>query len=312
MWNKWSWGSFVSCALFTVAAHAGAMLPPGRSVNAIVSTGWLKENANRSDLVILDVRPSANYGQGHIPKAISAPFQVPFSVWITMKDDLLLEVPSQADLFAALGSLGLTSSSVVVVVSAPNSGEPASYGYAAATRVADTLIYAGIANASVLDGGFAKWVADSGPITTEVPSVTPTTYSGVVRDSMFVTTDHVKERLGRSILIDARDADVYYGYTVEPYASKAGHIPTAKSLPTPFLWSPDGIYKEWSVLAKMAFGATGPSGGREIIVYCGVGGYASSAWFVLSQVIGYPNVKFYDGSAQLWAKTEMMVPYRWD
>jgi thiosulfate/3-mercaptopyruvate sulfurtransferase len=83
-------------------------------------------------------------------------------------------------------------------------------------------------------------------------------------------------------------------------------------MPTPWLWSPDGVYKEWNVLAKMAFGATLPSFGREIIVYCGVGGYASSAWFVLSQVLGYPNVKFYDGSAQLWAKTENMLPYRWE
>jgi thiosulfate/3-mercaptopyruvate sulfurtransferase len=281
-------------------------------LNAIVSPAWLKANITQSGLVILDVRPSANYGEGHIPKSINAPFQVPVSVWITLKDDLLLEIPNQAELFAALGSLGITPNSKVVIVSAPNAGEPASYGYAAATRVADTLIYAGVTNASVLDGGYARWVAESGPVTTEVPTVSPTTYSAAVNGSMFVSTEYVKEHLGRSIVIDARDADVYYGYTVEPFANKPGHIPTAKALPAPWFWSGDGSYKDHSVLARMAFGATGPCGGREIIVYCGVGGYASAAWFLLSQVMGYPNVKFYDGSAQLWAKTETMVPYRWD
>jgi thiosulfate/3-mercaptopyruvate sulfurtransferase len=260
----------------------------------------------------LDVRPAQAYASGHIPKAINAPFQVPFSAWITMKDDLLLELPSQAELFTSLGALGVTPSSWVVVVSAPNEGEPASYGFSAATRVADTLIYAGVPNVSVLDGGYPRWVRDAGATTTAVPTVVPTSYSGRVQENLFVSTQYVKEHLGRSILIDARDADVYFGVTVEPFANQPGHIPTAKSLPTPWLWSSEGIYKDTNTLRKMAFGVTGWSGAREIIVYCGVGGYASSAWYVLTQVLGYPNVKFYDGAAQAWSKTEVMVPYRWD
>jgi thiosulfate/3-mercaptopyruvate sulfurtransferase len=243
---------------------------------------------------------------------ISAPFQVPVSAWIAYTDDLLLERPPQAELFATLGALGISSSSWVVVVSAPNEGEPASYGYAAATRVADTLIYAGVTNVSVLNGGYPRWIADGSPVTTEAPLVTPTSYNGTVKSSMFVSTQYVKEHLGRSIVIDARDPDVYFGVTLEPFANKAGHIPSARSLPTPWIWSSDGLYRETSELSKMAYGVTGWSGAREIIVYCGVGGYASTAWFVLTQVLGYPNVKFYDGSAQLWAKTEVMVPYRWD
>jgi thiosulfate/3-mercaptopyruvate sulfurtransferase len=61
----------------------------------------------------------------------------------------------------------------------------------------------------------------------------------------------------------------------------------------------------------MAFGAIGWDAHREIIVYCGVGGYASTVWFVLSQVLGYRNVRFYDGSAQEWVRTEPMLPYVW-
>jgi thiosulfate/3-mercaptopyruvate sulfurtransferase len=259
----------------------------------------------------LDVRPAARYGEGHIPNAISAPFEVPVSAWITMKDDLLLEVPGKAELFATIGSLGITPTSWVVVVSASNPGEPAAYGYSAATRVADTLIYAGVANASILDGGYARWVADGGAVTTAVPRVTPVTYAGEVQTSMFVSTQYVKSRIGKATLIDARGADVYYGETVEPFANKAGHIPTAKSLPTPWLWDAEGLFKSSTVLSKMAFGAIGWDAHREIIVYCGVGGYASTVWFVLSQVLGYRNVRFYDGSAQEWVRTEPMLPYVW-
>jgi thiosulfate/3-mercaptopyruvate sulfurtransferase len=303
---------FVGTLSFSSSSFASPEWFSSRATPPIVSPSWVRENSSRLNMVVLDVRPAQAYANGHIPNAISAPFQVPFSTWITMKDDLLLEIPAKEELFASLGALGITPSSWVVVVSAPNEGEPASYGFSAATRVADTLIYAGVPNVSVLDGGYANWVRDSGATTTVVPTVTSTTFVGRVRENMFVSTEYVKEHLGRSVVVDARDAEVYFGATVEPFASKPGHIPSAKSLPTPWLWSSDGIYKDTSILRKMAFGATGWSGAREIIVYCGVGGYASSAWFVLSQVLGYPNVKFYDGSAQLWAKTEVMVPYRWE
>jgi thiosulfate/3-mercaptopyruvate sulfurtransferase len=101
---------------------------------------------------------------------------------------------------------------------------------------------------------------------------------------------------------------------IEPFSNKAGHIPNAKSLPTPSIWNqnPDGTYtyKDAKTLSKMTLGVIGESVDsrtQEIIVYCGVGGYASSCWFVMTQVLGYQNVKIYDGSAQEWAKNYHMV-----
>ncbi|HEY5955535.1 MAG TPA: rhodanese-like domain-containing protein [Polyangiaceae bacterium] len=309
--NKARLGWLTTIALVSAVSTATANQPSTRTMSPIVSSAWLRDNINRTNLVVLDVRPNERYQEGHIPKAVSAPFQTPVSAWITIKDDLLLEVPSQDELFATIGSLGISQSSWVVVVSAPNPGEPAAYGYAAATRVADTLIYAGVVNASILDGGFLRWVADAGIVTKDVPTVTPVKYSAQVRSSMFISTQYVKDHIGRATIIDARGADVYYGETIEPFANKAGHIATAKSLPTPWLWNADGLFKDSTVLGKMALGAIGWYGAREIIVYCGVGGYASTSWFVLSQVLGYPHVKFYDGSAQEWVRTEPMVPYIW-
>jgi thiosulfate/3-mercaptopyruvate sulfurtransferase len=128
---------------------------------------------------------------------------------------------------------------------------------------------------------------------------------------MFVPINDVKKRISDAIIIDARDAVVYAGAVTEPFTDRPGHIPNAKSLPAPWIWNenPDGTYtyKDAKTLGTMASGVVGNPESQEIIVYCGVGGYASSWWFVMTQVLGYQNVKIYDGAAQEWAKRYDMV-----
>jgi thiosulfate/3-mercaptopyruvate sulfurtransferase len=206
-----------------------------------------------------------------------------------------------------------------VVVTAPNPDEPPFYGLSNGTRVAATLIYAGVTNVAVLDGGYPKWVADGYDISTDVPVVATVTYKGTVNERMFVSVDYVRRHLWRADIIDARDADVYFGVTIEPFADKAGHIPGATSLPAPWIWdlNEDGTYtfKDTETLEEMAAGVHRERNywGAKTIVYCGVGGYASSWWFALTRVLGYQNVKFYDGAAQEWVmKGYEMVPYQWD
>jgi thiosulfate/3-mercaptopyruvate sulfurtransferase len=293
-----------------------------RDLAPIVSTAWLYDNLSLENLVILDIRSVDAYDAGHIPGAVSEPFVVPFSAWITMRDGLLLEVPDKEDLFAAIGNLGITADSWVVVVTSPNPGEPPHYGLANGTRVACTLIYAGIANVAILDGGYPKWVADGYETTDEVPAIDSVIYEGILKQRMFVTVDYVHRNLKRSDILDGRDADVYYGEIIEPFALKAGHIPGAISLPTPWLWNlQEGdiyTFKDVETLGKMARGALRQPWGKmghfhqKTIVYCGVGGYASSLWFVLTQVLGYDYVMFFDGSAQEWVTYYDMVPYQWD
>ncbi len=65
------------------------------------------------------------------------------------------------------------------------------------------------------------------------------------------------------------------------------------------------------MLRGMAEGVLGPDRDRHIIAYCGVGGYASAWWFVLAQILGYRNVKIYDGAAEAWVKADSMVSYTW-
>lgn len=310
----------VSVLVVGAGAQAHFLPPPSRDIDPIVSTDWLYDNLGAEDLVILDVRSPGEYGPGHITGAINSPegnwyINPPFG-----PDLPWMELPPVEDLFATIGSAGITGDSLVVVVGRTSDLPPpafAVYALAGATRVADTLLYAGVKNVAILDGGYDKWVADGKP-TSDVP-VTPAlvTYTGKVNEAMFVSKDYVEKRIGKSTIIDARDADVYFGVTQEPWTPYPGHIPSATSLPAPWLWTfTDGIgtYKDAGVLREMASGVIGWHGfSKEIIVYCGVGGYASTAYFVLSEVLGYKNVKIYDGSAQEWtAQGEPVVLYKWE
>jgi len=284
------------------------------TVSPLVSTDWLGANIGDPKLVILDVRISDDYVASHIPNAVNVPFVVPFSAWITMKDDLLLELPDKADLFNAIGSAGIKSDSLVVVVG----GAGDTFALAGITRVADTLLYAGVKNVAILDGGYDKWVKEGKTVSTEPVMPTPVTYTGKINEAMFVSKDYVAKKIKKSVIADARDADVYFGVRLEEaWTSRLGHIPSAKSLPAPWLWTfveGVGTYKNIDELREMASGIIGKDASKEIIVYCGVGGYASTAWFVLQEVLGYTNVKVYDGSAQEWTRDPEapVVRYRWE
>jgi thiosulfate/3-mercaptopyruvate sulfurtransferase len=312
--------------LVTVGAYAKNDLHGGRRMAPIVSTQWLEDNLKLENLVIIDIRSPDDYGKGHIPGSINEPFvkafdptcHGPSSNWIVgSKDCLWLQLPEKEDLFKTIGNLGITKDSLVVIVTAPNPNEPPYYGLANGTRVADTLIYAGVKNVAILDGGYPKWVAEKKSTTTAPTNATPTTYQAKVNKEMFVSIEYVRKQIGKPLLIDARDAEVYFGVAIEPFAPKEGHIPHARSLPTPWMWklNPDGtyVYRDKKTLGAMASGVVGKHRDREIIVYCGVGGYASSSWFVLTQVLGYNKVKIFDGSAQEWVmKKYDMVPYQWE
>jgi len=294
-------------------AYAKTAQPSARAVAPLVSTDWLQANAKLENLVILDIRSKKEYLEGHIPNAINVPFEVPVSEWIIAKNDLLLEIPEETALFNTIGSCGIKNNSFVIIVTTTANPPDPPYPLANATRVADTLIYAGVKNVAILDGGHPKWKKEGKSTTTEVPGVNKVKYQGKINKAMFVSREYVQKQIGKNtVIIDARDAEVYFGVAMEPFANKPGHIPGAKSLPAPWMWKPDGTYRDAKVLKAMASGVIGKNKAKETIVYCGVGGYASSWWFVLTQVLRYQNVKIYDGAAQEWVRSNDMVPYQWN
>jgi thiosulfate/3-mercaptopyruvate sulfurtransferase len=318
----------LALVLVFVVGGAASATSAGRAIDPIVSTAWLETNIGTPNLVILDVRNPDEYAAGHIPGAINSPEWMWYVSYPFQGPPPWLELPTVASLTATIDAAGIISNSLVVIVSrtVDSAAGPAVYALAGATRVAATLIYAGIKNVAILDGGWNKWANEGRDTSTDPVTPTPSTYVAKVNAAMFVSMSYVQnvvnrsplmQLLARSVIIDARDADVYFGVTQEPWTPYPGHIPGAKSLPVPWLWNLGAdysTYKDTTVLGAMAAGVIDKYfAPKEIIVYCGVGGYASTAYFVLSQVLGYKNVKIYDGSAQEWTLAGNPVNlYMWE
>lgn len=277
-----------------------------RSIDPIVSTEWLaaqigaKDETQSTDgLTVIDTRAEEDYAAGHIPGAISVPFGL-ISAWSDCTEELLLELPPKDALKKTIGDCGLDSDSRVVIVGRlPAASEPL-YPLADPMRVAATLIYAGVENVSVLSGGHAKWVEEGREASSDLSRPQPVAYDSAVDDSTWVTTDYVKQRIGKAVLLDGRDPEFYFGSAVEPFAEMHGHIPTARSLPLVWVWETDGTYRPLGLIEEMVAGVAGVDRDQEIICYCGAGGYASGWWFLLTQALGYRDVKIYDGSMEAW------------
>jgi thiosulfate/3-mercaptopyruvate sulfurtransferase len=280
----------------------------------IVSTEWLEKDLDDPKLVIIDIRHGEEYAAGHIPHAINVPFPSPLahpsSPWFVQRDGLQLEMPEEADLFHTIGSAGIRGDSLVVVVPKPE----LPYPLVDATIAADTLIYAGIKNVAVLDGGYDKWAVEGRPIAFDVVEPTPATYRGTIDATMFVSKKYVQKKIGKAMIIDAREPLDYFGGTLKPPWVRAGHIPTAKCLPALWIWNEDKTYRSIEELREMARGVIGADLSQEIIIYCGVGGFSSAWYFVLKELLGYKDVKIYHGSAQDWTRDPKtpLVSYRWE
>jgi thiosulfate/3-mercaptopyruvate sulfurtransferase len=285
-----------------------------RAISPIVSTDWLEKNLDGPKLVIVDIRLGEEYVAGHIPRAINVPFPSPLenpsSPWFVERNGLQLEMPEEADLFNTIGSAGIRGDSLVVVV--PKSEIP--YPLVDATIVADTLIYAGVKNVAVLDGGYDKWAVEGRPVSFDVVEPTPTTYIGTIDEKMFVSKEYVEKKIGKAIIIDTREPLDYFGGTLTPQWVRRGHIPRARCLPAIWIWNEDKTYWSTDELRKMARGVVGADLSQEIIIYCGTGGFSSAWYFVLKEVLGYTDVKIYHGSAQDWTRDPEapLVSYRWE
>jgi thiosulfate/3-mercaptopyruvate sulfurtransferase len=280
--KKWIFFLFALAPFRTEVAVA-------RDVPAIVSTDWLSQNMGNTKPSILDIRTAALYGKGHIPGSIN----IPFSLWAISTDGLLLELPSDAALRDLLQKSGIDNSSIVVIVNKNDTD----FNRADATRVAWTCMVAGIKNVAVLDGGINKWIKDKKAISTEDVAAQPALKTTAINRSLAASKNYVLGRIGKSVLLDARTVEDYFGIT-----SKPGHIKSAVSLPVHWVFSDDGTYQKTEELRSMAAGVLGSDISKEVIVYCGVGGFASTWWFVLTQMLGYQDVKLYDGSMEEWTK----------
>lgn len=271
-----------------------------RDIPPIVTTDWLEQNLKDSRISIFDIRTAAQYQKGHIPRSVNTPL----SLWAPTSNALSLELPSDEALRDILGKAGISHASLIVIVTRTETD----FGRADATRVVWTCNVAGLENVAVLDGGFSKWARENRPLSTDSAAVQALTYSGTMDRSSVASKAYVLNKIKKVIIADNRTPEDYFGIS-----SESGHIKGAVNLPTPWAFAADGTFRNKEELSSMAAGVLGSDNSKQIVVYCGVGGYASTWWFLLTQVLGYKNVKLYDGSFEEWSKDPKapVQSYRW-
>jgi thiosulfate/3-mercaptopyruvate sulfurtransferase len=277
-----------------VGLLAVLMLLPAAAFAAdtVVSADWLQ--ANLSKVTVIDIRKVEDYNSGHVPGAIN----VFYGVWAIQKAGLLNELPADDDLRDILSAAAIEpATGVVVVGSTANMGEKANI-----TRVAWTLEYAGVSNVAILDGGFEKWVADKKTVSKDAVKSKAKPYRGAFNKALYVNKAYVLANIVTALIVDTREADFYSGAKKLDFVARPGHIKGAVNLPTAAAYNADGTFKPIAELEAMAKKAVGEDKSKEILVYCDSGRVASIWWYLLSQSMGYTNVKLYDGSAQDFAK----------
>jgi thiosulfate/3-mercaptopyruvate sulfurtransferase len=255
-----------------------------------VTTEWLQ--GNLSKVTVVDVRKVEEYNEGHIPGAIN----VFYGVWGIKKGVLLNELPSDDDLRDILSAAGIEPATAVVVVS-KNETMPLRTD---ATRVAWTLRYAGVENVAVLSGGIEKWVAEKKAISKDTVKPKAKGYKGKFNKQFFASKAAVTGALGKAVLADVRPPEFFKGEKKLDFVAKTGRIKGAVNLPPGALFNQDGTYKSTAEIDAIAKPVVGADLDKEIIVYCDTGKVCTTWWLALADLLGYKNVKVYDGSSMEW------------
>jgi len=274
-----------------------------QGLSPIVSTDDLAKIVKDPNVIVIDIRKVEDYKAGHIPGAIG----VFYNNWAPGMGGLKNEMPADDDLMDLLTDNGIQPDSTVVVYG--TTGTPPDRVYV--TRVAWALKYAGVQKVSVLSGGFEKWaVREKKEVSTEITKPKTKDYKGKINKAILVNKDYVKNHVGKAMIVDAREPAFFKGEQKLPFVAKAGRVKNSVNLPTiqvfdkyppgehmePCCWT----YKDVATLKNIASGVVGSDIDKEIIVYCDTGKVASAWWFILSDVMGFKNVKIYDGSMEEW------------
>jgi thiosulfate/3-mercaptopyruvate sulfurtransferase len=160
----------------------------------------------------------------------------------------------------------------------------------------------------LVDGGRRKWLDEGRETTTEVPSYEGTKYTaGEPNADLRAVRDQVAQGLGDAgaALVDVRSPGEFSGQLLAPEnmpqegAQRGGHIPGAANVPWGTAVAEDGTFKPVEQLREI-YGGKGVSGNKEVIAYCRIGERSAHTWFVLHELLGYPNVRNYDGSWTEW------------
>ncbi len=261
--------------------------------NVLVDTEWVAQHGQDENVRLLEVDVDTTaYDQGHIEGAVGINWQS------QLQDGVRRDLTSKEDFEKLLSESGVGNDTTVVVYG-DNNNWFAAWAYW-------QLKYYGHKDARVMDGGRAKWLAEGRPTTTDAVSHAAASYTAQEPDcSIRALRDYITSNLSDLELVDVRSPAEYSGELLAPEhlpqegAQRGGHIPGAANVPWASAVAEDGTFKSADELSEI-YGGKGISGDKEIVAYCRIGERSSHTWFVLSELLGYPNVRNYDGSWTEW------------
>ena len=257
----------------------------------LVDTQWLEENLNDDTLAIVEVDEDVSaFEKNHIPNAVSIN-------WETELHDLpRREFVSADQLATLLGSKGISSDHTIVLYGGNNNWF-ATYAYW-------LFKYRGVENVKLLNGGRKKWELESRLLSQDVPSRSPQSFRvGAERPEIRIFREDVigQATSGSGSWVDVRSPEEFRGELLAPphlpqeQAQVPGHIPGASNITWSKAANEDGTFKSADELIAL-YSAEGITADKDVVTYCRIGERSSHSWFVLSELLGFTNVKNYDGS----------------
>jgi thiosulfate/3-mercaptopyruvate sulfurtransferase len=261
------------------------------SPDVLVSTDWLEDHLADPDVRVIEVdEDTSAYDKGHIKGAVGWN-------WTTdLHTDVGRDYRDQGGFAELLSAAGVGSETTVVLYGGNNNWF-AAYAYW-------LLKLRGFDDVKLLDGGRKKWELESRELVQAVPTYGPSDHVllGDERPDIRALRDEVIGKVGSSTgFVDVRSPEEYRGEKLAPdhlpqeQSQVPGHIAGAANIPWVKAANDDGTFKSADELRAL-YEAEGITSDREVIAYCRIGERSSHTWFALQELLGYPNVKNYDGS----------------
>ncbi len=257
--------------------------------DVLVDADWAEAHITDPKVVFVEVDEDVSaYDKGHIAGAVRLDWKT------ELQDQVVRDFVNKQQIEQLLSRKGIGNGDTIVLYGGNNNWFAAyAYWY---------LKLYGHQDVKLLDGGRKKWELDSRPLTDEVPARKATTYTAKEQDkSIRAFRDEVLQAIGTKTLVDVRSPDEFSGKLLAPahlpqeQSQRAGHIPGAKNIPWSQAANEDGTFKSDEELTAL-YGGKAVQSGTATIAYCRIGERSSHTWFVLRELLGFPDVKNYDGS----------------
>ncbi len=266
---------------------------------ALVETQWVADHLNNPNVRIVESDEDLLlYETGHIPGAVKID-------WVQDLNDPVVRDYLDSERFAALMRAKGISNDTTVVLYGDKHNWWATYAFW-------VFKLFGHRDVRIMNGGRAKWIAEGRPLTREVPSYPFGNYVAPPRDDSRIRAfrDQVLEfvRQRKGALVDVRSPQEYTGERThmpdypQEGTLRGGHIPTAVNIPWAKAVNEDSTFKSPDELREL-YASQGITPDKEVIAYCRIGERSSHTWFVLTYLLGYPNVRNYDGSWTEWGNS---------